>query len=173
MKTTPFTDTHIALGAKMAEFAGFNMPIEYQGINKEHMIVREGVGVFDVSHMGEFWVKGERALDFLQYITSNDVSKQNAENVSLSSYRFGNAGAEPAIIGAALAQELNTVSAPIAGNMGVFMLKPTSKTTAEGEFNAETEKQQLTARSAYSLPYQAINMLQEEANVVDNRANFQ
>ncbi len=75
MKTTPFTDIHIALGAKMAEFAGFNMPIEYQGINKEHMIVREGVGVFDVSHMGEFWVKGERALDFLQYITTNDVSK--------------------------------------------------------------------------------------------------
>lgn len=76
MKTTPFTDTHIALGAKMAEFAGFNMPIQYAtGINQEHMIVRQGVGVFDVSHMGEFWVKGERALDFLQYITTNDVSR--------------------------------------------------------------------------------------------------
>ena len=68
LKTTPFTDIHIALGAKMAEFAGFNMPIQYPtGINREHMIVREGVGVFDVSHMGEFWVKGEKALDFLQY----------------------------------------------------------------------------------------------------------
>lgn len=76
MKTTPFTDTHIALGAKMAEFAGFNMPIQYAtGINQEHIIVREGVGVFDVSHMGEFWVKGERALDFLQYITTNDVTR--------------------------------------------------------------------------------------------------
>ncbi len=75
LKTTPFTDIHIALGAKMAEFAGFNMPIQYPtGINQEHMIVREGVGVFDVSHMGEFWVKGERALDFLQYITTNDLS---------------------------------------------------------------------------------------------------
>ncbi|MBR1480395.1 MAG: glycine cleavage system aminomethyltransferase GcvT [Paludibacteraceae bacterium] len=75
LKTTPFTDIHIALGAKMAEFAGFNMPIQYPtGINREHQIVREGVGVFDVSHMGEFWVKGERALDFLQYITTNDLS---------------------------------------------------------------------------------------------------
>ncbi len=76
LKTTPFTETHIALGAKMAEFAGFNMPIQYPtGINQEHMIVRQGVGVFDVSHMGEFWVKGDKALDFLQYITTNDVSK--------------------------------------------------------------------------------------------------
>ncbi len=75
LKTTPFTDIHIALGAKMAEFAGFNMPIQYPtGINREHMIVREGVGVFDVSHMGEFWVKGDKALDFLQYITTNDLS---------------------------------------------------------------------------------------------------
>ena len=57
MKTTPFTDVHIALGAKMHEFAGFNMPIEYTGIIDEHMTVVNGVGVFDVSHMGEFWVK--------------------------------------------------------------------------------------------------------------------
>jgi len=74
MKTTPFTNKHIALGAKMHEFAGYNMPIEYSGINDEHMTVRNGVGVFDVSHMGEFWVKGANALAFLQKITSNDVS---------------------------------------------------------------------------------------------------
>lgn len=74
MKTTPFTDVHIALGAKMHEFAGFNMPIEYTGIIDEHMTVVDGVGVFDVSHMGEFWVKGPNALAFLQAITSNDVS---------------------------------------------------------------------------------------------------
>ncbi len=75
LKTTPFTDLHIALGAKMAEFAGYNMPIQYPtGITQEHNTVREGVGVFDVSHMGEFWVKGEKALDFLQYITTNDLS---------------------------------------------------------------------------------------------------
>ena len=74
MKTTPFTALHIALGAKMHEFAGYNMPIEYTGIINEHMAVCESVGVFDVSHMGEFWVKGPNALAFLQSITSNDVS---------------------------------------------------------------------------------------------------
>lgn len=74
MKTTVFTDFHIALGAKMAPFAGYNMPIEYKGINLEHHQVREGVGVFDVSHMGEFWVKGPKALAFVQYTTSNDAA---------------------------------------------------------------------------------------------------
>ena len=75
MKTTAFTKYHIAAGAKMAEFAGYNMPIEFSGINDEHMTVREKCGVFDVSHMGEIWVKGEKALDLLQHIASNDVSK--------------------------------------------------------------------------------------------------
>ena len=75
MNTTVFTKYHIAAGAKMAEFAGYNMPIEFTGINDEHMAVRNGAGVFDVSHMGEIWVKGPRALDLLQRITTNDVSK--------------------------------------------------------------------------------------------------
>lgn len=75
MKKTPFTDLHIALGAKMHEFAGYNMPIEYTGIIDEHLTVVNAVGVFDVSHMGEFWVKGPHALAFLQRVTSNDVSK--------------------------------------------------------------------------------------------------
>ncbi|MDH6358839.1 glycine cleavage system aminomethyltransferase GcvT [Parabacteroides sp. PF5-9] len=74
MKLTPFTDTHIILGAKMHEFAGYNMPIEYSGIIDEHLTVVNGVGVFDVSHMGEFWVKGPNALAFLQHVTSNDVN---------------------------------------------------------------------------------------------------
>ena len=74
MKTTPFTETHITLGAKMHEFAGYNMPIEYSGIIDEHMTVCNGVGVFDVSHMGEFWVKGPNALEFLQQVTSNNVA---------------------------------------------------------------------------------------------------
>ena len=74
MKTTPFTEKHIALGAKMHEFAGYNMPIEYSGIIDEHLTVCNGVGVFDVSHMGEFWVKGPHALDFLQKVTSNNVA---------------------------------------------------------------------------------------------------
>ena len=74
MKTTPFTEKHISLGAKMHEFAGYNMPIEYSGIIDEHLTVCNAVGVFDVSHMGEFWVKGPHALDFLQKVTSNNVA---------------------------------------------------------------------------------------------------
>lgn len=74
MKKTPFTDLHIGLGARMHEFAGYNMPIEYSGIIDEHLTVVNAVGVFDVSHMGEFWVKGPHAVEFLQRVTSNDVS---------------------------------------------------------------------------------------------------
>mgnify|MGYP002378358237 CR=1 FL=1 len=75
MKHTPFTEKHLALGAKMAEFAGFNMPISYSGINDEHAAVRNNAGVFDVSHMGEFVLKGDKALSLIQQLTTNDVSK--------------------------------------------------------------------------------------------------
>ena len=75
MKNTPFTDKHIALGAKMAEFAGYNMPISYSGINEEHHTVRKNAGVFDVSHMGEIILKGDGALDLIQRITSKDATK--------------------------------------------------------------------------------------------------
>jgi aminomethyltransferase len=75
MKNTPFTHKHIASGAKMAEFAGYNMPISYSGINDEHAAVRNNAGVFDVSHMGEFILKGENALDLIQRVTTNDASK--------------------------------------------------------------------------------------------------
>jgi len=75
MKNTPFTQKHISLGAKMAEFAGYNMPISYSGINDEHAAVRNNAGVFDVSHMGEFILKGEHALDLIQRVTTNDASK--------------------------------------------------------------------------------------------------
>lgn len=75
MKNTALTDLHIALGAKMVPFAGFNMPVQYSGINDEHETVRNGVGVFDVSHMGEFLVKGPKALELIQKISSNDASK--------------------------------------------------------------------------------------------------
>lgn len=92
MKTTPFTDIHTALGAKMHEFAGYNMPIEYSGINDEHMTVRTGVGVFDVSHMGEIWVKGAKALDFLQKMTSNDVSKLSIGQAQYSCFPNGKGG---------------------------------------------------------------------------------
>ena len=75
IKHTPFHDRHIALGAKMHEFAGYMMPISYTGINQEHLQIRNKIGVFDVSHMGEFCVEGEHAEDFLQYITINDVKQ--------------------------------------------------------------------------------------------------
>lgn len=75
MKNTPFTERHLALGAKMAAFAGYNMPISYTGINEEHHCVRTNAGVFDVSHMGEFMLKGPNALDLIQRVTSNDASK--------------------------------------------------------------------------------------------------
>jgi aminomethyltransferase len=75
MKNTPFSNRHIALGAKMVEFAGYNMPISYFGINEEHHTVRSNAGVFDVSHMGEFILKGDHALDLIQRVTTNDASK--------------------------------------------------------------------------------------------------
>jgi len=75
MKHTPFTQKHIDLGAKMADFAGFNMPISYTGINDEHAAVRSNAGVFDVSHMGEFMLKGPNALELIQRLTSNDAAK--------------------------------------------------------------------------------------------------
>ena len=86
MKKTPFTEKHIALGAKMHEFAGYNMPIEYTGIIEEHMNVLQNVGVFDVSHMGEFWVKGPNALRFLQKVSSNDASKLEVGQIQYSCF---------------------------------------------------------------------------------------
>ncbi len=75
MKNTALTAIHEQLGAKMVPFAGYNMPVQYEGVNAEHEIVRNGVGVFDVSHMGEFFLKGENALALIQKVTSNDASK--------------------------------------------------------------------------------------------------
>ena len=92
MKNTPFTQKHIALGAKMAEFAGYNMPISYTGINDEHAAVRKNAGVFDVSHMGEFILKGEYALDLIQRITSNDAAKLTAGKAQYSCLTNENGG---------------------------------------------------------------------------------
>ena len=92
MKNTVFTEKHIAFGAKMVPFAGFNMPIQYVGINEEHNTVREGVGVFDVSHMGDIWVKGPNAVPFLQYVTSNDVSTLFPGKAQYSCFPNGKGG---------------------------------------------------------------------------------
>lgn len=75
MKNTALTETHQALGAKLVPFAGYNMPVSYEGVNIEHETVRKGVGVFDVSHMGEFLISGPNALDLIQKVSSNDASK--------------------------------------------------------------------------------------------------
>jgi aminomethyltransferase len=75
MKNIALTSTHKALGAKLVSFAGYNMPVQYEGVNIEHETVRKAVGVFDVSHMGEFLIEGENALDLIQKVTSNDASK--------------------------------------------------------------------------------------------------
>ena len=92
MKSTPFTEKHIALGAKMAEFAGYNMPISYTGINDEHAAVRNNAGVFDVSHMGEFVLKGPDALDLIQRVTSNDASKLRNGMAQYSCFPNNNGG---------------------------------------------------------------------------------
>ncbi|MBM3921990.1 MAG: glycine cleavage system aminomethyltransferase GcvT [Sphingomonadales bacterium] len=86
VKPTPFYKKHIALGAKMAPFAGYDMPISYTGINDEHATVRKNAGVFDVSHMGEFVLKGPDALDLIQRVTSNDASKLFAGKVQYSCF---------------------------------------------------------------------------------------
>ncbi len=75
MKDTALTTTHEALGAKIVPFAGYRMPVSYEGVNIEHETVRKGVGVFDVSHMGEFLISGPHALDLIQKVSSNDASK--------------------------------------------------------------------------------------------------
>ena len=92
MKNTALTDKHIALGAKMVPFAGYNMPVQYEGINIEHATVRNAVGVFDVSHMGEFILKGENALDLIQRVTSNDAAKLYDGKVQYSCFPNENGG---------------------------------------------------------------------------------
>jgi aminomethyltransferase len=84
IRNTPFSAKHIALGAKMVPFAGYNMPVSYSGINDEHQTVRNNAGVFDVSHMGEFILKGSDALDLIQRVTSNDASKLSAGKAQYS-----------------------------------------------------------------------------------------
>ena len=84
MKNTALTHIHEALGAKMVPFAGYNMPVQYEGVNIEHETVRNGVGVFDVSHMGEFLIEGDHALDLIQKVTSNDASKLNVGDAQYS-----------------------------------------------------------------------------------------
>jgi aminomethyltransferase len=92
LKNTALTNVHIGLGAKLVPFAGYNMPVQYQGLKIEHECVRTGVGVFDVSHMGEFILKGPKALDLIQKVTSNDASKLTPGRAQYSCLPNGKGG---------------------------------------------------------------------------------
>ena len=92
LQTTAFTNFHIEMGAKMVPFAGFYMPVQFEGLVAEHLTVRSAVGVFDVSHMGEVWVKGPKALDFIQHITTNDASVLWDGKVQYSCFPNGKGG---------------------------------------------------------------------------------
>jgi aminomethyltransferase len=92
MKNTAFTKFHEEMGARMVPFAGYNMPVQFEGLMAEHHTVRKAVGVFDVSHMGEFWVKGPKAFEFVQYVTSNDVAKLYDGKIQYSCFPNGKGG---------------------------------------------------------------------------------
>jgi aminomethyltransferase len=92
MKKTVFNQLHWNAGGKMVEFAGFEMPVEFSGIKDEHLTVRQGVGVFDVSHMGEIWVKGTHAADLIQYVTSNDITALVSGQAQYSCFPNGKGG---------------------------------------------------------------------------------
>ncbi len=92
MQKTIFNDIHRLAGGRMVEFAGFEMPVEYSGVNAEHINVREKAGLFDVSHMGEIWVKGKKARDFVQWVTTNDVDKLTPGKIQYSCFPNGDGG---------------------------------------------------------------------------------
>lgn len=117
MKQTPFTAKHIAAGGKMVDFAGFNMPVSYTGINDEHATVRSNAGVFDVSHMGEFIIKGEHALDLIQRVATNDASKLSLGKIQYSCMTNENGGIVDDLLVYCI-EEHN----PDAGKAGVYML---------------------------------------------------
>ncbi len=112
MKNTTLTDIHIGLGAKMAEFAGYNMPISYSGIREEHDSVRNHVGVFDVSHMGEFIIRGKQALDLIQKVTSNDASKLKIGQAQYSCMPNGQGGIVDDLLVYRLAESMSGIDEP-------------------------------------------------------------
>lgn len=124
--------------------------------------------------------KAEYIINQLKDVTTLEAAAElfgtevkSTEGISMSSYRLGSAGVEPAVVGTALALEANTVSAPVKGNNGVYVLTVGEKKVADGELNAAEEISNLNMRTAYSIPYQAINLIEENTEVVDNRARFQ
>ena len=117
-------------------------------------------------------LKGVNTLEEAEK-TLGDVEIQKAEGVTLASYRFGNMGAEPAVIGAAMATEAGQTSAPVKGIQAIYVLRPGEKVVKEGTFDEASEVAQLNSRYTYSLPYQALQMVEQKADIQDNRFNFQ
>ena len=92
MKKTPLYNQHLQLEAKMVDFGGFNMPIQYKGISIEHQCVRKDVGIFDVSHMGEFFVQGNESTSFLNYICSNNINKIEIQKAQYNCFTNNHGG---------------------------------------------------------------------------------
>ena len=165
MKETVFRAIHEKLGAKMVEFAGFYMPIQYEGLSIEHQHVRKSVGVFDVSHMGEFIVKGPNALPLLQYITTNDVSTLYPGKIQYSCFPNGKGGIVDDLLLYQLADEeyLLVVNAANMAKDWAWI------TTQNQKFNAEVidisdETSLLAVQGPFAL--QAMQKLTDE-NIID------
>lgn len=129
MKTTPLTAIHESLGAKMAPFAGYLMPISYSGINDEHRRVRERAGMFDVSHMGEFIIEGPQALDLIQWVTTNDVAKLSPGKIQYSS--------------------LTNLEGGIVDDLLVYMLAPEKYMLVVNASNIEKDKQWILSQNKF------------------------
>lgn len=169
MKTTAFTQIHEKLGAKMVSFAGFNMPVQFDGLKIEHETVRKAVGVFDVSHMGEFWVRSSKALDFLQRITTNDVSTLSDGKVQYSCFPNGKGGIVDDLLVYRFSQNdyllvVNAANIEKDWNWCVEQAKTFDLIVGEELINASNEISQLAIQGPKAL--EAMQKL-TSANVVD------
>lgn len=169
MKTTAFTQFHIENSAKMVPFAGYNMPIEFGGLSLEHLAVRQNVGVFDVSHMGEIWVKGPNALPFLQAVTSNDVATLFDGKVQYSCFPNGKGGIVDDLLTYRIDEEtyLLVVNASNVDKDFAHLAKIAPKyniTPGKELYNASDEIAQLAIQGPY-----AMKLVQElcDENVMD------
>lgn len=164
MKNTAFTKIHEEMGAKMVSFAGYNMPVQFKGINMEHEVVRKAVGVFDVSHMGEFWVKGPNAFEFVQRISTNDVAKLENGKVQYTCFPNGKGG----IIDDFLVYRIDEVTYLLvvnAANIDKDWAWCTEQNTKGAElYNASEEIAQIAVQGPLAL--KAMQKL-TDANVVD------
>ena len=131
MKSTPFFDIHTQLNAKMSSFGGYQMPIQYNGVKQEHLAVREKLGIFDVSHMGEFRVEGPMAFHLLQYVCSNDLSKLSPGKAQYNYLPNDQGGVVDDLI--EISQSFN-VNAQVVGHVEASPIKELIIQTPNGSF---------------------------------------